>query len=843
MGRRGRWLAALLLLALVLALPLLLNLNIFLGGVHRALERQLGRQVEMASLTARLLPRPGVVGRGVVVYEGEEFGAEPLLYAEEIQCQLSLRSLWTLRLEFSRIHFVRPSLNLVRNARRAWNVGSFLLNREGARAPQATAGTVPVISASDARVNFKFGLDKQPFALAASRVWLEPLSDGRWRFALRALPMRTDRRLSEVGELVLEGEVGRGPEFSALPFKLQVNLARGSLAQLWTLLTGHEPPFRAAASLAATVEGTPAEWGAQGTLSLAELRRWDLLAPPRAPVWNTSFRIAIRSRDSTVLVEELTVRGRESEIKVTGSVVKPLGPRRYDLQVRSDNLLFNELLAQLAGFRVGVADDAPLEGAARLQLLLRGPVQEWRGELVAPASVKLQVPGVSPPVEVSGLELRLARGRLELLPLTLRFSPTHALQVRGELEALSPAYPFRLLLQSPAISLDPLRRATEIFGWSLFGATRWRGEAAVNLEWRGELSGEEALRWQGEVSLREAAFHPPELNHAVDLPPARLVWKGQGFEVRPLRLRLGDNPFTVSLNRQGRTGRWNLTLEAPRMSLDDLDEILNPARLSLLSRLVRPAPRREPHWRQLDVAGTAKIGELVAGPLRFQQVEARGEWQSGWLELPQLRFRVHGGRFDGRLQVDLRGDTPRYRLSGNLKQLQLGGFLADTTRLGDLYSGLVGADLALETAGDRPRELLRRLQGRIAGVLQDGTINHINLLDALAAAAGENPAGESSTLPTSLQSLAGEFLLADERVQFDGVRMITSRASFELSGSVDFTGRLDLRLRGEPLRVAGRPAAPLATEALRYSYRLTGTLREPQVTLGERLPEAAPVGR
>ena len=51
MRRKRLWVAAFLLLALVLSLPLLLNLEMFRGPVHRALERELGRPVELASLT------------------------------------------------------------------------------------------------------------------------------------------------------------------------------------------------------------------------------------------------------------------------------------------------------------------------------------------------------------------------------------------------------------------------------------------------------------------------------------------------------------------------------------------------------------------------------------------------------------------------------------------------------------------------------------------------------------------------------------------------------------------------------------------------------------------------
>jgi len=45
------------------------------------------------------------------------------------------------------------------------------------------------------------------------------------------------------------------------------------------------------------------------------------------------------------------------------------------------------------------------------------------------------------------------------------------------------------------------------------------------------------------------------------------------------------------------------------------------------------------------------------------------------------------------------------------------------------------------------------------------------------------------------------------------------------------------------LRVSGRKASPVAARALANSYRLTGTLKQPRVELGEPLPAAPVAGR
>lgn len=844
MPRKKRWWAALVLLALVFFLPLLFNLEVLHEPVQRAVERQLGREIEFATLTARLLPRPGVVGRRVVVHEQEGFGAEPFLYAEEVHCYLSPRTLWAGRLEFSEIHFARASINLVRNSHHAWNFGALLLS-QGAAPPSSPPASpvIPVLSVTAGRINFKLGADKQVYALTAARLRVEPRGEGRWQLQLEATPIRVDRRLTETGRLRLRGEVSRTPEFSQLPFRLEMGLERGSLGQLWTLFTGRQPSLRALASFAATLEGTPAEWKAGGTFTIANLRRWDLVAPPGSPRWQGEFRLKVLGREQAVEIENATLRSKHSALQVVGRVDDPFGRRRWRLQARAERLALGELMTQWAGLKANVSMEARLDATAEMALRVRGPVSTWQGELTAAEGATLYVPGRSPPVELGKLRLLLRRGRLELRPLTLRFSPAHTLTLTGRLPLFGSRFPYRLRWRSRSVELGALRETAAVFGWDLFGPTRWQGEARLDLEWRGEALRGGEPRWQGQVGLREASFQPPQFSRPLEIVQARLQWRGSRFTARPLVVRLGENTVKGSLERQGRAGRWKVSLAAKQVRLGDLNQLLNPAPRGLLARIVGPEPPPMLPWKELAAVGEIRVGELTAGPFRLRRLSARGQWESGWLELSRLRFRAYGGRFAGRLQSDFRTTPPEYRLAGNLKQVKLAGLLADSTRLGELFNGLVGADVALQTAGTNPRELLRHLRGRVVGVVQDGTIAHLNLLGAMSAAAGLGEGQEEVGTPTQLQSLAGEFRVAEEQVEFDEARLIANGAALELSGRVGFDGRLDLRLSGEPLRVAGRRPSPAIRRLLSASYRSSGTLRRPEVQLAEPLPPVVRTAR
>ncbi|HSC77117.1 MAG TPA: hypothetical protein VLB32_01020, partial [Candidatus Acidoferrales bacterium] len=348
MRRKRLWVAAFLLLALVLFLPLLLNLEMFRGPVHRALERELGRPVELASLTATLLPRPSVVAEGVLVHDDPAFGHEPFLYAERVDCRLPGRVFWTWRLECSELYFFRPTINLVRAPSGAWNVAALLVATKASPVVEP-----PPVSATEGRVNVKYGASKQVYALSDVRLRLEPRSQGRWQINLEATPMRVDRRLGETGRLRLQGEAGRAAEFSSVPFFLDVGLTDGSLAQWWTLFTGNELPVTASTSWQLRFEGTPADWTARGTLSAAGLRRWDLLATPRSPRWQMDVNLRRLTLEDVLLVEQAIVRGRQTEVQLAGRIEQPFGERRWTLEVNPARLSLDELAAQLAALKSG----------------------------------------------------------------------------------------------------------------------------------------------------------------------------------------------------------------------------------------------------------------------------------------------------------------------------------------------------------------------------------------------------------------------------------------------------------------------------------------------------------
>ena len=127
--RRWRWVAALaILLALLLTLPPLFNVNRYRRQIAATMTASLGRPVHLDNVSLHLLPVPGFTLSNLVVSEDPAFGDEPTVRANTVEATLRLSSLWHRPVEFSTVRFIEPSVNLVRNAEGRWNLSDVLLH-------------------------------------------------------------------------------------------------------------------------------------------------------------------------------------------------------------------------------------------------------------------------------------------------------------------------------------------------------------------------------------------------------------------------------------------------------------------------------------------------------------------------------------------------------------------------------------------------------------------------------------------------------------------------------------------------------------------------------------------
>lgn len=282
--RRLVWMGVLLLVILALVLtPPLVNVNRLQRRIAASMSESLGRPVHLDSVTLHLLPMPGFTLNNLVVSEDPAFGSEPTIRANTVEATLRPSSLWRRQVEFSTIHFVEPSLNLVRNAQGRWNLESLLMHASRVdTAPTAQrrpgpAPRFPYIEATNGRVNLKLGEDKLPFSLTEADFSLWLPTPQQWQVRLEAKPARTDTNISDPGTMRLEGSLGRAGAIAEVPVNLRANWHGAPLGEASRLLTGDDAGWRGSLIVEAALSGKLSAAKLTTRIHFDDLRRADFV--------------------------------------------------------------------------------------------------------------------------------------------------------------------------------------------------------------------------------------------------------------------------------------------------------------------------------------------------------------------------------------------------------------------------------------------------------------------------------------------------------------------------------------------------------------------------------------
>ncbi len=257
--------AAVLVIALVV--PPFISVSRYKKQITHLIARSLGRPVRLASVEVHLLPWPGFVLTDLSVAEDPAYGAEPVLHANKVTASLRLLSLWRGRIEIDRISVDEASLNLVHAAPGKWNLDPIFrtaaaetgaASPENGRAAGSAALRLPVLEATNSRINFKDGAEKLPFSLVAADLELWQASPGEWRIRLRGQPARTDVSLNqeETGVVRMEAGVHAAPALQQMPLHLYLNWRQAQLGQLARLIVGSDPGWRGDLTGELHVDGT-----------------------------------------------------------------------------------------------------------------------------------------------------------------------------------------------------------------------------------------------------------------------------------------------------------------------------------------------------------------------------------------------------------------------------------------------------------------------------------------------------------------------------------------------------------------------------------------------------------
>src|SRR5580700_8440338 len=144
-----------ILLVILIALPLLINVNSFRPKIESELTSALGRQVTVGNLSLSILSS-NVVADNIAIADDPAFGKSPFITAKSLKVGVELMPLvFSKQLNVTELKLEQPQITLLKTADGKWNFSSIggAASKTAPSAPKAGAASPTNLSAAKLNVN------------------------------------------------------------------------------------------------------------------------------------------------------------------------------------------------------------------------------------------------------------------------------------------------------------------------------------------------------------------------------------------------------------------------------------------------------------------------------------------------------------------------------------------------------------------------------------------------------------------------------------------------------------------------------------------------------------------
>jgi hypothetical protein len=647
--------AAILLTLAVGAVAPFFTVETYAARLQNALSHALGRPVELGPVHFSLFKGPGFSVDRVIIYEDPAIGLEPLAYIEEPGSLEVVPSFWSLlggRFVISSIRLDEASINLTKSGPAEewgrWNFASFI--------NPGVIQTAPAIHVRNSRIHFKFGDTKNVFYLTETDLDLSPTVTGDWKIACSGRPARSDRPAQGFGSFTAKGRWYRDVNRVDLDFQVD----HTNLGEVTALIGGQDAGVHGSLSSRLHIAGPLQNLGITGRLDIADVHRWDMLPG--------------NSQGGTLWIGgKLDLIGQQLELhsSTPGNATLPL-----TVHFRATDYLSQPHWAvSLNWNRFPVAPilelarhmGAQLPPKLQLAGTMDGAVgYSGRGSLqgaIAFHDGALTIPD-SPALRFEQANLIFYKGHAHLAPAVVSSGETDHARLEGDY-AFGPET-LDLTISTDGMDVRSLRAQVSLASVPVL-------EQLTSGNWRGELlyhRDTEDAGWSGGFSLADAMITVPGLANPVLIASAGVQIDGTRVVVDHIAAQAGRLPFAGEYRYEPGSARpHRLRLRAASWDTADLEAELMPTlrrNTNLIARaLGRPMVTEWLLQRSLE--GTVQIDDLALAGTHLLNFRGHVLWDVARVQVDAIQTMLDDATVTGKLDVNLRGSRPNYKLTAKAK--------------------------------------------------------------------------------------------------------------------------------------------------------------------------------
>jgi len=823
--------AAVIVLLLFVLRPGASNLK---SRIIASISAGVGRPVDVGSVHARLLPRPGFELENLVVYDDQAFGAEPMLRASEVTADLRLTSLLRGRIEIARLDLTEPSLNLVHEEGGRWNLEALL--ERTARTPLAPTGNrksaprprFPYIEGSSGRINFKSGPEKKPYAFINADFSLWQESENSWGLRLKAQPLRTDLNLNDVGQLRVDGTWQRAESFKETPLKFNVEWTRAQLGQVTKFLSGSDKGWRGEIALDAALSGSPAQLKFTSAASIDDFRRYDITS-------GKALRLAAHcdgeySTESHEFHQVLCGAPVGSGLLTLAGDIGLPGSGRYAVTVKAENIPAGAIVVLAERGKKNLPDDVTAEGTLRGALSLQQD---------ADSGLPPKFDGQG---EITNFRLNSAATKGELGPTTVPFVMTEGAEQHGKIVLGNKsgfAVPAGAHVEIGPVALSSARGGASARAWinrsgydvtvagdsdisrmlrlgRMIGiaaaATTAEGLAQLNLHIAGSWSGTQTAagmgfsgpQVKGTAKLRNVHVTPGGFSDPLQISSADIQLGADAVHVTKLSAKAAGTTWTGSLDLPRGCGNLGacavrFTLNADEIALGRMNEWVTGKKRPWYDVLPSSGKMATSLLARLQASGHITTNRFLAHGVEATAVSADVTLGAGKLQIKSSGGDIFAGKHQSQWLADFSVSPSVCKGSGALTGVSLAKV---AKQMGDDW--IAGtARGSYEVTGPCTGEFWQSAAGTLQVGVRDGALPHVLL---------------GTDTGVIITRLDGEARLREGKIEIGSAKLDSPSGKYEIRGTASLKREINLKL------------TRTAVDTAKSGYEITGTLSEPQVS-------------
>jgi uncharacterized protein involved in outer membrane biogenesis len=631
------------LIAAVLIVPHLIDVNQYHGQIQSQLEKRLGRQVTLGNMGLRLFP-PAFDVENTTIAEDPHFATgRPFATADKLAVSVKFWPLLHKQLDVNSLELVHPHIELVRNAQGVWNFAT--LGQESkptaAQKPTPTTTTGPAGSTQPENKQPAGQLTLANLLINDGQVAITDLQKHQSRAVYDHIDLNVNDfapdqqfRMKLTAHLPGEGKQAIWVEGKGGPIKEadMLNMPFDGTLRLDQVSTGAAQKFLNSQALngidavitgSASVKNSGGKLASNGTMKVenARIRKVNVGYPI-----TLNYDVTDDLTNDVIQIRKGNLKLGSTPVTIAGTVNSKPDPSQMNLRLTASNASIVEMARLASAFGVAFDPGADVKGTINADLQARGPANKpaMNGQVSA-KNLDISGKDIPQPVHVNDIELTLT-------PDTIRSNDFAATTGSTSVNANFTLSNYsgnnstiNAALRAPNAKIGEILEIATAAGVSATRGVSGSGTLSLDVHAQGPTKNMSALNFSGTGKISNASLKLPSLNQPLQVRNSDIQFNKNSVVVQNISAGLGQATASGAVtvkNFEAPVAQFTLNAGGP------LGEILELARTAGVSAV-----------EGISGDGTLALAVRGQGPIKNMaalDLSGTGKISNANLKLPSL---------------------------------------------------------------------------------------------------------------------------------------------------------------------------------------------------------------